>query len=140
MSLADIIAAKKQGSGEATNRPIAPLASFSFVEDDSDLFLLSGTASDDRALRVLLHLINKGSSKANLTVNDCAGLKALAEWLGPFSSSHLPYYDKVPRLLQSFTMWQLGPIIDIPPAKYWKVLLEVLIESEKISLDNRDFL
>lgn len=128
LSLAQIIAAKKVQNKEE------PLSSF-LVEDDC--FLLAGSSSDDRPLRVLLHLINKGGSKANLTANSCAGLKALAEWLGPFNSSHLPYYDKVPRLLQSFTMWQLGPIIDIPPAKYWKVLLEVIIESEKISLDKK---
>lgn len=136
LSLAQIIAAKKTEEAGKIRLDIT----YQLPASDDDCFLLSGSSSDDRALKVLLHLVNKGSSKANLTANSCAGLKALAEWLGPFNSSHLPYYDKIPRLLQSFTMWQLGPIIDIPPAKYWKVLLEVIIESEKISLDNSDFL
>jgi hypothetical protein len=127
MSLADIIKARKAGIAPVLSTPI----------EDDDCFLLSGSSSDDRPLRALLHLVNVGSSRANLTANECAGLRALATWLGPFSSSHLPYYDKVPRLLQSFTMWQLGPIINIAPAKYWKVLLEVLIEAEKISLDKK---
>lgn len=139
MSLADIIAAKKAGGGEATNRPIAPLASLSFVEDDSDLFLLSGTASDDRALRVLLHLVHKASTKSNLLANDFERLRILAAWLAPFPSSHLPYVEPIPKFLQSFQMWQLAAILGIAPAKLWPVLWEVMVESEKKNLDNRDF-
>lgn len=135
LSLAEIIAAKKAGGGEATNRPIASL---SLVEDD-DCFLLSGTASDDRALRALLHLVHKASAKANLLANDFERLRILADWLGPFPSSHLPYVEPIPRFLQSFQMWQLAAIINIAPAKLWPVLWEVMVEAQKKNLDNRDF-
>jgi hypothetical protein len=130
LSLAEIIAAKKAQSKEE------PLGSF--LSESDDLFLLSSPSREtDAALRALLHLVNKGSSKANLTANDCAGLRRLVSWLAPFRCSHLPNHDKVPRFLQSFTMWQLSAITGIPPSKLWPILLEVIIESEKISLDKK---
>lgn len=129
MSLADIIAAKKRGE------PLPNSSLSASIEDDSDLFLLSGTASDDRNLRALLHLVHKAGARSNLLANDFERLRKLVAWLAPFPSSHLPYIEPIPRFLQSYQMWQLAAILQIPPAKLWPVLWEVLVEAEKISLD-----
>lgn len=118
-TLAEIIAAKK-----------APKESI--LEDDC--FLLSDpTGTSDASLRAFLHLVHIGNSKANLLANDHQGLRLLAEWLAPFPFSHLPYNDSMPKLLQSYTMWQIGAVTKIPPAKFWPVMWEVMIESDQLN-------
>lgn len=125
MSLKDIIAAKKLAEQQQK---------LSNIDLAADLFLLTSeplSSEETLALRqnllLLCILLNLSAHKSNLHGNDNASLKILADWLGPYPSDYLPYVERIPRLYQSHSLWQLGRVTGIPPAKLWKVFHEAMI-------------
>jgi len=126
LSLKEILAAKRiKLEAEASVSEIV-------VEDDDLFSLTSSTAvTSESALRVLLTLCYVASHRSNLLGNDNENLKILSTWLGPFNTFSLPYDDKIPKLLQSYMLWQLGAVTSIPPAKLWREILSIIVESSK---------
>lgn len=120
LSLKEILAAKKTKVEAAENL-------------DEDCFsLTSSTAvTSESALRVLLTLCHVSAHKANLLANNNENLKILSVWLGPFNTFSLPYQEPIPKLLQSYMLWQLGAVTGIPPAKLWGEILSIIVESSK---------
>lgn len=127
LSLAEIIAAKTKKQ--------EPEASPAFIVEDDDLFILSANYDTDlpsaASLQVFLSLVHVSAHKAGLNVNNFERMRKLAEWLGPFSSSHLPYKEPIPIFLQSHTLWQMAAIINIQPAKLWPLILDILVAEKR---------
>lgn len=128
LSLKEILAAKK-----IKLEVEASIADDIIVEDNSDCFsLTSSTAvTSEASLRVLLSLCYVSAHRSNLLTNDNENLKILCAWLGPFNAYHLPYKEPIPKLLQSYMLWQLGAITGIPPAKLWGEILSIIVESHE---------
>lgn len=123
LSLKEILTAKK-ASVEAQVEA---------VSIDEDCFSLTSSTAviSESALRVLLTLCYVSAHRSNLLGNDNENLKILSTWLGPFNSFHLPYNDRIPKLLQSYMLWQLGAVTGIPPAKLWGEILSIIVESNE---------
>ena len=135
-TLAEILAEKK-AQKEATS------------QDNSDLFVLNSEPApvlveatppeeidrEKKKLLLLCILVNVSAHRSNLFAGDHSNLRLLAAWLSPFPSDFLPYLEPIPKLLQSYAMWQLSALIKVPPAKLWPVCQQAILETEKISID-----
>ncbi len=130
MSLADILAAKKKLLPLSISEA-PPLIAPTFYPtlDNEEAY------KNLRLFLLLCFRIEKKEIKS-LMMNDWLLVKNLYSICQPFPSfsKEIPKIESVPAFHQSFYLWNISKIINIPGGILWKEILSVWIEAENFSL------